>query len=353
MTRARDVADTQDNLGGAVAPFVGAKNRIINGDFSQWQRGVTFGPVSNFGYYGPDRWNMEQYSAAGQPTNTQQTFTPGAAPVAGYEGKFFLRQSVPSTSDQNAYAAITQKIEDVRTFAGQTVTLSFWAKAGSGTPSIILETTQDFGSGGSAAAKVFTLATFVLSTSWTRYTKTFSVASLAGKTIGVNDNFALTFWTSGGSTYGSRMPGLQTNSFDFWGFQLEAGSVATPFTTASGSIGGELAMCQRYYSRFTAGDSYSAFTTGIGRSTTAFDAVMYFPVQMRVKPTSLDFSTLASVQNYSLGAVAVTALAINTNSPTQASLVATVGSSVLLAGTSYFLTANNSTSAYIGFSAEL
>jgi hypothetical protein len=33
MTRSRDVADTQDNLGGAVAPYVAGKNKIINGDF--------------------------------------------------------------------------------------------------------------------------------------------------------------------------------------------------------------------------------------------------------------------------------------------------------------------------------
>ena len=31
MSRARDVADIQYNLGGAVPPFVAGKNKIING----------------------------------------------------------------------------------------------------------------------------------------------------------------------------------------------------------------------------------------------------------------------------------------------------------------------------------
>jgi hypothetical protein len=42
VTRARDVADTQDNLGGAVPPFVAGKNAIINGDMRVSQRGTSF-----------------------------------------------------------------------------------------------------------------------------------------------------------------------------------------------------------------------------------------------------------------------------------------------------------------------
>ncbi len=34
MSRSRNVADTQDNNGGAVPPFAAGKNKIINGDFN-------------------------------------------------------------------------------------------------------------------------------------------------------------------------------------------------------------------------------------------------------------------------------------------------------------------------------
>ncbi len=144
MTRSRDVADTQDNLGGAVAPFVAGKNKIINGDFGIWQRGTSFSANG----YTADRWSCNFSGATG--TVSQQTFTPGTAPVAGYEGQFFLRLATTVADDNSR---IEQKIENVRTFAGQTVTVSLWAKADSAR-TITLNPYQSFGSGGSADVSI-------------------------------------------------------------------------------------------------------------------------------------------------------------------------------------------------------
>jgi hypothetical protein len=233
MTRSRDVADTQDNLGGAVAPFVAGKNKIINGDFGIWQRGTSF--TGTGGAYTSDRWVNDYFDGSPSFTVSRQTFTPGTAPVAGYEGSFFLRQSISSTGGANIIN-LTQKIEDARTLAGQTVTLSFWAKTDSAR-ALSLVAFQGMGTGGTGGTT--NVQTVFPNTSWTRFSWTFAIGSLTGATFGTNSYVQITF----------RQAIAAGSVLDIWGVQLEAGSVATPFTTASGSIGGELALCQRYYEK--------------------------------------------------------------------------------------------------------
>lgn len=285
MTRSRATADTQDNNGGSVPPFVGAKNRILNGDFAINQR--NFSSTTSSGVYTFDRWS--QNCVDGTVTTSAQTFTLGTAPVVGYEARNFIRQQTTGQTLANTVGLIYQPIESVRTFANQTVTISFWAKAASGTPKVAVEINQVFGTGGSPSASVQTLfGQVTLSTSWTRYSVTATIPSISGKTLGTNNNDSanLVLWTSAGSDFNARTGslGIQTNTFDFWGVQVEAGSVATPFTTATGTIQGELAACQRYYyenvkvaSRF--------FAFGQCYSTTQAFGVFQFPVPMRATPS--------------------------------------------------------------------
>jgi hypothetical protein len=239
MTRAYNTATTQQNSGGAVSPFIAGKNKIINGDFGIWQRGTSFTLTSGVdNIYTADRF-IDFFIGTGTTTVSQQTFTPGTAPVAGYEGSYFKRAALSSGS---TYYATQQKIEDVRTFAGQTVTISFWAKATSSI-GFLIYWRQNFGTGGSALADTTTTVT-VSSSSWTRYSATISVPSISGKTIGTGSMVQLLFAQSGGT--------VASNTVDFWGVQAEAGSTATAFQTATGTIQGELAACQRYYWRTTA-----------------------------------------------------------------------------------------------------
>lgn len=230
MTRSRDIADTQENLGGPVTPFIAGKNKIINGDFGIWQRGTTFTGIGN-SIYNTDRWYTE---TGGTATITRQAFTPGTAPVAGYEGQYFLQYATATT---NGTHGIDQAIEDVRTFAGQTVTVSAWMKANAATTITVL-LSQFFGSGGSGQVDAGS-TTWTLGTSWQRYTWTVAVPSMSGKTIG-----------TGSTAITLRILNLTNTSFTFqlWGAQVEAGSAATPFTLAGGGQPqAELALCQRYY----------------------------------------------------------------------------------------------------------
>jgi hypothetical protein len=343
MSRARDVADVQDNLGGAVPPFVAGKNKIINGDFGVWQRGTSF---TNLQGFFADRFQTVPSGSVTSMTTSQQTFTPGAAPVAGYEGAFFARNTI-TTVGALTTLDIQQRVENVRTFAGQTVTLSFWAKGDSSRSSIVY-LTQNFGSGGSSETYTST-PTLSITTSWVRYSFTLSVASISGKTIGTNHYLAI----------GIRQAVAAGSVLDIWGVQVEAGSVATPFTTATGTIQGELAACQRYYWRnnWDAQALYGIFGQGSATSTTA--AVIYsnFPVPMRVKPTAIDFPTVGTFFNAidanSSGA-ALTALGFDSAQCTSTTglLNATVASG-LTQFRPYVIRGNNSTGAYIGWSAEL
>jgi hypothetical protein len=249
---ASDVNDTNGtvNLIGQTNNFYAGKNKIINGDFNINQRNFTSNTAGNS--YNFDRWTQFVGGATGTLTTTPQTFTLGSAPVAGYEGKNFVQCVTASGASADTLAVLAQKLESVRTFAGQTITISFWAKATSGTPKIGIEVEQSFGTGGSPSADVATQAGAVtLSTSWARYSATVAVPSISGKTIGTvpTDYLGVYLWLSAGSTFATRASniGLQNNTFQVWGVQAENGSTATAFQTATGTLQGELAACQRYF----------------------------------------------------------------------------------------------------------
>jgi hypothetical protein len=292
MTRARDLSNDEANSGGATPPFVAGKNRIINGDFGIWQRGTTFNSVGD-NLYTADRFRQNGNGSGVTKNVSRQTFTPGTAPVAGYEGTYFYRfnQSVAGTgtSYQNM---LIQCIEDVRAFSGQTVTVSFWAKADT-TRTITVVYGQEFGNSG-VGDQYPTLGTAAVTTNWARYSVTGTIASVAGKTIGANTNNFQVILSS---------PFNVVQTIDVWGLQIEAGSVATPFTPAGGGFpGAELALCQRYYTTsiptgFTVTDfsgmnqgSSSAVAWCSSGSTNDMFTTIQYPVPMRAAPTFVIYS---------------------------------------------------------------
>jgi hypothetical protein len=333
--------------------FAAGKNKIINGDFYVNQRGFT--STTSSLTYTFDRWQTA--TSGGTATYSAQTFTTGAAPVAGYEGKNYARIITTGQSGSTDFTGFQQKIEDVRTLAGQTATISFWAKAASGTPKISVVTEQSFGTGGSPSSVVTTLVGEVtLSTSWVRYSVTGTVPSISGKTIGTAGDSALVIELyvsvgTGLTAYGTQ--GLQSNTFDIWGVQTEGSNTATAFQTATGTIQGELAACQRYCLAATAvNNGYTYFAPGHGLSTsTNALALISAPVTMRVVPTSISYSTLCLSDGVSTSAI--TGLTISSESSQILIKLNAIVASGLTAYRPYDITANNSTSAFLILSSEL
>jgi hypothetical protein len=336
--------------------YAAGKNKIINGDFAINQRGFTSTTTNDSFIF--DRYYTRNVD--GTVTFSAETFTLGTAPVSGYESKSYARIVTTGQTLSTARASLNQRMESVRTFAGQTITVSFWAKSASGTPSICAEMVQNFGTGGSPSSAVTAIlsspANKAISTTWARYSFTINVPSISGKTLGSNNNdyFELLIWVSAGSDFNARTGtlGIQSNTFDIWGVQVEAGSVATAFQTATGTLQGELAACQRYYFRTSNDSSFSRFAMGSCESTTAGVVQFVLPVQMRVAPTAVEFSNLRTTDlanDYG----APSSVTINTFLNTRNLAVFNVADTGWTAYRPLYLEANNNAAAHLAVTAEL
>lgn len=325
--------------------FAAGKNAIINGAFNVWQRGTSISLTNGVEVYTADRFAAKCSFTAGTSTVTQQTFTPGTAPVAGYESQYFARLTCGSTS---TYGYFTQKIEDVRTFAGNTITISLWAKA-SAAVTLSVTPVQNFGSGGSSPVNGST-GTATLTTSWVRYSFTQTLASISGKTVGTNSFVQI---------YAEFSNNMNAATIDIWGVQVEASNTATAFQTATGTLQGELAACQRYYYRTKATESYSDFGSGYNPTTVVGSFMVPFPVTMRTAPTALEQTGTATDYNilHSSGGAAARTVCngvptFSVSTPTMARVQFPVASG-LTSGQGAVGGSNNNTTAYLGWSAEL
>jgi hypothetical protein len=205
---------------------------------------------------------------------------------------------------------------------------------------------QEFGSGGSTSVDS-TVVSYNLTTSWQRFTRTLTLPSLAGKTIGTGSSLQIYLEQGTGALGGFNI--------DLWGMQLEAGSVATPFQTATGNLQAEIAACQRYYYRTTSTAAGARLGLGQCRSTTEAIIQTIFPVPLRVAPTALEQTGTAS--NYLLQDASGSGVSCNT---VPAFNDATIWSAFTSMTRASGLVAGNITTStvsaaniYLGWSAEL
>ena len=226
------------------------RNLIHNPLFNVAQRGA--GPFNASGVYLADRWRM---------ISSLDTLTFGINPIndasraqiADEAARSSLGNSFTGNAGASAFSLLIQNIEDVYRLANKTVTFSFWAQGTAGLK-VGVSIDQSFGTGGSPSAAVTGNGQAVtISGTWARYSLTFMLPSVSGKTMGTNgDHFTqLNMWFSGGSTMNPRTGsiGVQSGGVNLWGVQLEIGSVATPLEKPDPRY--DIANCQRFYQQFT------------------------------------------------------------------------------------------------------
>lgn len=328
------------------------ENRIINGAFDFWQRGTSTTATA----YAADRWI--NVGVNGTVTQSRQSFTLGDT-LGNNSPTFFLRQTVSGQSGTNSLALTAQRVESVRSYAGQTITVLGWARRSSGSGNMVVEGTQNFGTGGSPSADVTGISptTVTLTSSWTPFAATLTVPSISGKTLGTSgsDQFAVVFWTSAGSDFNSRANslGIQTIGVDLWGIHIKQGTHTTSavYLYRQPELGPELARCQRYCVVMGGTSVYERFGICELENASSGSAAISLPVKMR-GGLSVSSTTASGFAVYSGGTIfTASAIGSNNNSLDVANVTATIsGGTVGRAGS---LISNNNTTARLTFDAEL
>ena len=340
MTRARDTANTQDNIGGAVAPSVAGKNAVLNSNMSIWQRGTA--NVTTASAYTADRW--QKGSATFYGVSRQTTSDTTNLPNIQYCARVQRTAGNTTTTGMEFY----QSFETVNSIPliGKTVTISFYARKGanysSATSSLSVQiytgtgTDQNLVSFTGAVLAVDAGA--VLTTTWQRFSATGTISTSATQ-VGVYC-IGTPAGTAGANDY-----------FEITGVQLELGSVATPYAPNGATYQAELAACQRYYQRYIySGYTNSAMGIGAYYSTTACYVSFPFPVSMRVAPSFNSSAATALVVLSSGSSRASTAIALTQVTNLFAEYSVTTG--IAVAGNAGLVRTNTVTD-WLEFSGEL
>lgn len=252
---------------------VAGKNGVLNSAMSVWQRATSF-TISGFMYVA-DRWQAYR-AVAGYTVSRQVTNDTTNLPFIQY-GLRGQRDS-GNTSTSDIYLA--QSFETVNSifYAGKTVTLSFYARAGAnwsptsgnlrarvfagtGTDQNVLSTGY---TGGSAPID----GNAALTTTWQRFT--FSGAIPTNTTeVGLYYN-AVPVGTAGANDW-----------FEITGVQLEVAGSASAYSPNTSTYEAELAACQRYYFK----DGKVVGQDGYAQNATTIYFKYYLQTTMRTTPT--------------------------------------------------------------------
>tara|TARA_R100000655_G_scaffold5072_3_gene15788 strand:- start:2180 stop:3280 length:1101 start_codon:yes stop_codon:yes gene_type:complete len=280
MSKARELAEL-----GAVYDSGALSNRnlIINGGFQVFQRATSATAQTDGAFLTADRW-LGFVSGGGAYTTQKSTGNTG---TISHDTAWKIDVTTADTSlAAGDYYSLVHRMEAQNlqhlaygTSNAKTLTLSFWVSATKTGTSCICVTKND-----NTQYNYVAEYTINASNTWEHKTITIEPDSNIKAANGAitNDNgrgMQVIFVLAYGSNYTAGVNNTWNDSADFattnqinhmdstsndfyiTGVQLEVGTEATPFEHRS--IGQELALCQRYYQKQTAGtNQYSIFLTG-------------------------------------------------------------------------------------------
>lgn len=216
-----------------LSPDVSADNYIINGGFDFWQRGTSFSPTTTK-KHASDRFSI--YDA-----ETQSTITRVASSFSTSEYGLKFQRTAGSSAVGHKYICQSLEIKNSRPLTGKNVTFSFKAKAGA---NFLGSLYMIISSGTQSDDRDYLMSAFdglvdnlkliTLSTQFQTFSHTAIIPSSA-KQVAVSLR-----WVPSGTSGAD-------DSFTIEQLMLNPGSQPAPFVRAGKTIGGELALCQRYY----------------------------------------------------------------------------------------------------------
>lgn len=313
------------------------KNKVINGDLAINQRSFT--STTSAGVFFADRWITSLFSGT-------ITFTTPTIPYGSFPGQTSNKVVRLTSGSSVNDGGIVTRIEDVSSFAGQTITVSCWIRSSANTYNIdLVEGFQNFGGGGSAA--VYNYATVTGKTygsSWTRLSFQLDIPSVAGKTIGSVNYLNIRIDPVNNLPSGEWV--------ELTHLQVESGNSMTPFVLSGGGFQqAELAACQRYFQIINGSGAGLIGSKNSGTTT-------YFIAPLKVNMRSAPTVTSSAVGELALSALngsttyPATGFSMNRSSPWSSSFVLTQGTSDGTSGGAGVLLFD-SANGWVAFSAEL
>lgn len=323
----------------------------INFNFDIWQRGLSANNPST-GSYLCDQFQTLLTNSGTMPTTV--THSRGTLSAGEIPGSLYYYRINPSGAGSgfgvNDVCQLRSPIENGTRYLcgdGKKITVSFYARSSIPGKKIGVYLAQTYGSGGSpSASESINGTTFDLTSSWAKYSHTFTTSTLSGKTLGTNndDYLGLNISVMWGSAFGDRFNSPSTETFggsgliDIAQVQMNSGDTALPFQPRS--VAEELWDCQRYCNAF-----YDAVSTslvvgqGIGVTSTAASIEAVYPREMRIKPTLVATPSDWQLVDGVTTPITLTGLSHFTNNNTPRSTLLNATASGITLNRPYFLMA--------------